>query len=335
MILGENIGSVYSKGKEIQRVFSKGKLVWEKAPSDYSIIPFTVEAVSNIVEIEINKGYSQVDFKYSINNGEWIYTNSQTILTINRNDKVSIIGTRFRRCAIDGLSDVYGNIMSLLYGDDFIGQTVLPSILLNFFNKSGASPYNSDIRHAENLVLPATTLKKQCYEGMFRNCIWLITAPKQLPATTLAEHCYCDMFKHCDSLTTVPELPATALARGCYSNMFYGCEKITTAPELPATALAEYCYHMMFVGCSSLTTAPELPATLLKDGCYLHMFSTCESINYIKCYATMVKFGYNIKDCIEGWLDSNSPTGTFECYESFADKLTPYIPSTWTVEYLT
>ena len=30
MILGENIGSVFNEGKEIQRVYSLGKLVWEK-----------------------------------------------------------------------------------------------------------------------------------------------------------------------------------------------------------------------------------------------------------------------------------------------------------------
>ena len=30
MILGENVGSVYSNGREIQRVYSYGKLVWKK-----------------------------------------------------------------------------------------------------------------------------------------------------------------------------------------------------------------------------------------------------------------------------------------------------------------
>ena len=195
---------------------------------------------------------------------------------------------------------VYGNIMSLLYGDDFASQTAFPEGSTYAFGYL----FHSD-RHLvsiENLMLPATTLAYGCYYGMFvwcssissptpelpatelegscymymyYNCEALPEAP-ELPATTLAPKCYYRMFNECFVLTTAPELPATNLAYRCYAYMFQGCSSLTTAPELPATTLAEQCYQSMFRGCSSLTTAPELPATNLAPSCYTEMFYGCE-----------------------------------------------------------
>ena len=173
-----------------------------------------------------------------------------------------------------GKFDVYGNVMSLLYGDNFVGQTSLTGKTYAFYNLFKG---NTKIVSTLNLILPATMLADYCYEFMFRGCTSLTTAP-ELPATTLASRCYSAMFSGCESLTTAPELPSTTLASYCYSNMFKGCTSLTTAPELPATTLAEYCYGGMFSGCESLTTAPELPATTLADYCYDSMFSGCTSL---------------------------------------------------------
>ena len=76
-----------------------------------------------------------------------------------------------------------GNIMSLLYGDNFVGQTDLTgknwafsrlfdgNVLLN----------ESAIVNAQNLILPATTLAGGCYNSMFEGCSTLTIAP-ELPA---------------------------------------------------------------------------------------------------------------------------------------------------------
>ena len=216
--------------------------------------------------------------------------------------------------ASSGSFDVQGNVMSLLYGDNFGGQTNT-SRLCNLFCRveeqqqiEGPSIYEyypCSVVNAKNLVLPATTLTEGCYHEMFRDCTSLTSAP-ELPATTLASQCYRDMFRGCTSLanvppigttattmavnactfmfrgctslTTAPELPATTLALCCYQNMFENCASLTTAPELPATTLAEACYNVMFAGCTSLTTAPELPATTLADSCYMSMFQDCTSL---------------------------------------------------------
>jgi len=172
---------------------------------------------------------------------------------------------------------VEGNIMSLVYGDDFVGQTSIVGRSKLFLN---SFLFCSGLISAENLVLPATTLSSWCYMGMFDGCTNLTTAPKSLPATTLTENCYCGMFQGCTSLTTAPStLPATTLARNCYGGMFQGCTSLTTAPEIFATTLAKECCGGMFEGCTSLTTAPSiLPATSLAVDCYRRMFQNCTSL---------------------------------------------------------
>ena len=170
-----------------------------------------------------------------------------------------------------GRFNAYGNIMSLLYGDDFENKTIISDDyqFSRLFEES-------QIVSAKNLILPTTT-SKYCYEWMFVGCTSLTTAPA-LPATTLAMDCYSSMFKDCTSLTTAPELPATTLASSCYNYMFGGCTSLTTPPVLPATACGKWCYTAMFSGCTSLTTAPALPATTLGYMAYSSMFYGCTSL---------------------------------------------------------
>ena len=170
---------------------------------------------------------------------------------------------------------VQGNPMSLLYGDNFTGQTSLAGKDNAFYELFNGC---DGLTSAENMSLPATTLANYCYYNMFQGCTSLRTAPSVLPATTLANYCYGNMFNGCTSLTTAPVLSATTLVSSCYSGMFYGCTSLTTAPSLPGTTLADYCYDGMFRGCSSLTTAPSLPATTLADICYRDMFRGCTSL---------------------------------------------------------
>jgi hypothetical protein len=200
--------------------------------------------------------------------------------------------------------DVEGNVMSLLYGDNFKEQTSLTGKDWAFHALFTA---NTKVISAENLSLPATTLANGCYSDMFKGCTILITAP-ELPATTLANSCYSQMFRDCTSLTTATALPATTLVYNCYGNMFNGCTGLTTAPALPATTLAENCYFSMFLNCRSLTTAPELPATTLATQCYEYMFYDCTSLNSITCLATNISANM----CTYGWVSGVAATGTFK-----------------------
>ena len=192
--------------------------------------------------------------------------------------------------------NVKGNIMSLLYGDNFEGQTDLTGKNHTFYWLLGKC---INIVDASELILPATTLANSCYDGMFSGCTSLTTAP-ELPATTLANYCYDDMFSGCTSLTTAPELPATTLAIGCYYEMFQGCTSLTTAPELPATTLAIYCYQSMFAGCSKLNKI-----TMLATHTNPEKFLT-DWVNGVASTGTFVK-NVNMKSLLSG--SSGIPSG--------------------------
>ena len=210
-----------------------------------------------------------------------------------------------------GTFNVEGNILSLLYGDEFEGKDSVTGTynfaFLFYADKSRVSDVPKVVS-AKNLVLPIKNTPEGCYlrmfqeyqleeytlveaplridsesvgasacTSMFYSCTNLTTAP-ELPATTLANYCYASMFYGCTNLTTAPELPATTLSNNCYRDMFEGCTSLTTAPELPATTLAQQCYQYMFKSCTSLTTAPALPATTLAQTCYEEMFNGCTSL---------------------------------------------------------
>ena len=246
----------------------------------------------------------------------------------------------------------YGNVMSLYYGDNFIGEDDLTGKTYALYRLFYQNTYLVD---ASNIVLPATTLANNCYLAMFRDCTSLTSTP-ELPATTLVQGCYQQMFRDCTSLTTAPELPATTLAFFCYNSMFYGCTSLTTTPELPATTMGNQsywamfygctslttapelpattldmgCYNRMFYGCTSLTNAPELPATTLAINCYNNMFNGCTSLNYIKCLATDI----SATVCTTDWVNNVAATGTFIKADSMSSWTTGTsgIPSGWTVQ---
>ena len=260
-----------------------------KEETDYSKMYLTIEALEDgELELKSSSAY------YSINGGEW--TLGATI-NVSNGDKIRFKSNNLVSTPFSGNTltfNVCGNIESLEYGDNFVGQT------------------------SNNVA----------FTGLFRGCTGLVDASNLvLPATTLVRKCYEYMFAWCTSLTTAPELPATTLADRCYYGMFHSCTSLTTAPALPATTLVNQCYTSMFKDCTSLTTAPELPAaTLVNNVCYGGMFNGCTNLNYIKCLAT------NPGSYTSSWLQGVSPTGTFVRAEGV---LWPTgdsgIPSGWTV----
>ena len=269
---------------------------------------------------------------YSIDNGDsWTEGNS---VELTKGNKVLWRG-KMTPTSSDGVGtfsstgrfEAQGNIMSLLFGADFKGQTDLTGKSYAFYNLFNS---NSNLVNAQNLSLSATTLAEQCYQSMFDGCTNLVNAPSVLPATTLANYCYYNMFNGCTGLTTAPELPATKLAGWCYQSMFSGCTSLVNAPTLPATTLAYSCYESMFSGCTSLVNAPTLPATTLADWCYGDMFSGCSSLNYIKCLATDI----SATGCTSNWVTNVASTGTFVKAASMTSWTTGTsgIPTGWTVQ---
>ena len=109
--------------------------------------------------------------------------------------------------------NVSGNIMSLLYEDNFKDKVVFPDNSRYTFGMLFSS--NKHLCSAEKLILPATTLAEGCYRFMFNGCTSLTTAPA-LPATKLVSNCYWDMFSRCTSLNRI-----TMLATDIYISAEY------------------------------------------------------------------------------------------------------------------
>ena len=261
---------LYYGGNEISKAYMGNNLVWEKEEINPFIKEyFTIQSLADNNTITFNKWVDDREWnnmpdkpiKYSKDLNTWtdisfVYGGKNKIV-LNRGEKLYLKGnnsTYGRKVFTSSYSydshaeilaskkiDVMGNIMSLVYGDNFINNNTIESscTFLGLFRN------NIKLVNAKDLILPATALTAYCYSMMFSSCEALTTAP-QLPATVLTEHCYSNMFYDCNALTTAPELPATTLAAHCYSGMFKSCNALTTAPELPATTLAAYCYSSMF-----------------------------------------------------------------------------------------
>ena len=189
-----------------------------------TVVPLTSGTIAKV-------GHSG-GFQYSTDSGStWNNATSATSISLTTGNKVMFKGTitptayqaSGQFSASTGTQfDVEGNVMSLLYGDEYSGKTSL----------SG---------------------KDYAFRSLFQGCGGLVSAALlSLPATTLSNTCYASMFKNCTSLTAPPPLSATSLQTGCYKEMFAGCTSLTRSPKLPATTLANQSYNGMFNGCTSL-----------------------------------------------------------------------------------
>lgn len=233
-------------------------------------------------------------------------TSGVTLATLNSGQKLYVRGnnssyggstSKYSNFTTTGNFDVEGNIMSLLYGDDFASKTTYPATytFVRLFD-------SSKVVNAKNLILPATTATGRCYYAMFSGCTRMITAPK---------------------------LPAKTLGTYCYYGMFYNTA-ITEAPELPATTLKTYCYYRMFRGCTGLTKSPVLPAKTLTGSCYYQMFWQCSNLNHVTMLATDI----SASDCLYNWLSSVAATGTLvkDASMTTLPSGASGIPSGWTTE---
>lgn len=205
--------------------------------NDY--LTFRITSAGTICWKSVGSGYAKT-IEYSLNGGEWTSitaASSPTAINVVADDVIRFKGTNttyagskanYASFGKDTSGDTSstahfvaeGNIMSLIYGDNFIGQTTFNGETYNFCSLFK----RTNIESAENLVLPALTLTEYCYRALFSWCTYLTKAP-QLPATTLAKGVYWYMFEEC-AITEAPELLAEHLVAECYGNMFTGCTSL-------------------------------------------------------------------------------------------------------------
>lgn len=173
-----------------------------------------------------------------------------------------------------------GNIMSLLYADDFEDKVAFyPNTTRQF---KGLFLNDTALTSCEDLKLPATTLCHYCYCEMFKGCSSLKVPPRSLPASNLPGNCYSSMFSN-TIITTHPTMPViTSIEASSMANMFQNT-KIADASTIIINVADDSSCKGIFYGCKQLVNGPQLLADTPVSNCYYTAFYGCSSIMYIKC----------------------------------------------------
>lgn len=305
--VGQRGGEGYENQYFTLNILSGGTIIWQNANSD--------PGYAN-VQYSMDEGNTWYDLATELREIRTLYVSTGDKVMIKGNNANIYFGSDFLWNSFHrdstAVFDVEGNLLSLLYGDDFAsysgitkeGQfkeffyslTTMHSAQNLVMPKNAPNEaYNNMFISCSSLVsapsiLPAAVVGDGAYQSMFSSCVSLVNAPV-ISATQLGTSACAYMFNACTSLVTAPQLPATDFitidpdygqvpAGGVYENMFSGCESLVNPPSLPATAVTHSCYYGMFEGCSSLVTAPNLPATTLSGAsiCYANMFRFCTSL---------------------------------------------------------
>ena len=308
------------EGETLNGNYAFANVEYDQYGTDITAVPLTFKILSGGSIVWKRLGVAnnpEKTISYKINNGGWRsitsdISSSAPEITVSTGDIVRIIGENGAYANVYGYNwfalkvtatnpddknaaeyEVYGNILSMIYGTGFTGYTTLPDRYYNFQHLFAGSKCCG----AKHLILPSN-VTMHCYEDMFSGCP-LKYAP-ELPATIPASSCYAGMFSG-TLIETAPALHFTTFchnpfitednvnASGSCSYMFANCSRLRTAPALVATELNTSCYEHMFEGCTSLVQAPELPAISLYplppstrydygSSCYAGMFKGCTSL---------------------------------------------------------
>lgn len=293
MKIGTNdISKIYLGGSEISKIMLGTSQVYSgdtptpptPTPYDEQYLTFDIISGGTINWVAKDNTLPRT-ISYSLDGGDsWSAITSSTAVTsfnVNAGDKVLWKGTNTNYAtstsnysSFSGSTatfNIEGNLMSTLYGDNFVGQTALTD--------SNAFAYffrTINVVSAENLIMPT---------GLSNSCFWYL-------------------FKDCTSLITAPQLPATTLVTGCYIYMFAGCTSLTTAPELPATTTVNACYNYMFSGCTSLNYIKCLATNTGAGGTTQWVNGVAASGTFVKA-ASMSSWTTGANGIPDGWTVQN------------------------------
>lgn len=286
---------------------------------DYLQDYFTIESLEDSNEIKIQRAGSPVNptLSYSLDDGEtWTTTTisgTVTFGTINTGQKIIFKGNNTRLST--GYSSynyfnatkqfkVYGNLMSLFNGDDFKTNYEFNSSTTDHCDGILRSTYLVD---ASNLILPALTIYKNNYNGMFRGATALQHGPQMLATTPTGTECCSSMFEGCINLEEPIEINFTTLSQQCCMRMF--CmdrnSKITTP---------------------KMTKSPILRCATGATDCYKEMFKGNGNLTEITCLLTSNQSSY----CANWITNACANSGTF--YKASNATWTGYTPSGWTIQ---
>ena len=175
--------------------------------------------------------------------------------------------------------NIYGNILSLNYGDDF-------------------SNYNT-----------VDDTEGNTYRGLFFPCYGIVDASRlYLLRGTPPTSCCNSMFRGCTGMTAMPSLTNCGVSSGCYANAFYDCWNLTAATttnEMEYSCFSsawENCYGLeeAFIGVYDTLTLPERS--------FHRAFYECKNLRFID--ASTVQ-DHSASNCTYNWVFGVKSSGRF------------------------
>lgn len=207
----------------------------------------------------------------------------------------------------DKLCRISGNLLSLVYGINFLNSNILNDNYLRY-------PFEfCNVLDSYNIVFPILSdpsnnshwsdrasyysnwetylyvdhdgngqnINENQADGRFNRMLnnnkYMIRGPKTLGTNTFKSD-YTLLLTQCHNLNNVPLMPITTLAEGCYSGIFSNCHNLAQGAILPATQCADNCYYQMYYACYNLADPGSISATTLASGCYIGMYQGCTSL---------------------------------------------------------
>ena len=327
-------------GTQLSAIYLGSSKLWPSIDYSQEYLTITSLADSNDITWVANSSSYTRTIEWSVDKITWTSitsaTSSNTITTLNTGEKLYLRGTNTTYCSsgtnytairsVDNKQfNVSGNILSLIYGDNFMNYTAFSSgerHVSQLFR-------NSNVVNASNLILPKTSTRS--FQSLFMNCSDLIYPPTVTDTNIAAYAAINAMFYGCTALVDASNVMpnVTTLSSECCGQMFYGCTSMVKGPTQINANIPQGACNQMFKGCTSLIKAPDLLGTSVASyGCN-QMFDGCTSLNYVKCMATSKSGSSNFTS----WLNGVASSGTFvkDANSTLFPSGTSGIPSNWTV----
>lgn len=276
--------------------------------------------------------FSNSGLEYSIDGGAW------TTLASNTNTPNVPKGSniRFRghlipngskgigRFSSSGKFDAEGDLMTLLYGEYYVGQTDKFADYM-----FGELFSNSNVVDAKNLVIP-NAMGDYYYYRMFYQCMSLTSAPL-LPFSHVGYNSCNSMFFKCTSLTAIQPMTIESINKGSMTSMFNNCQSLVDASMITITGEKSRSCYNMFNMCKNLKKSPIIKGDITSSSCE-RMFYGCSNLSDVTYLGTTSPSSSNSRN----WMQNVPATGTFymsqdATWDSTVSRDANGIPEGWTI----
>ena len=191
-----------------------------------------------------------------------------------------------------GNYSVWGNIDSLIHGDNFVDGGTSG----DFYSLFDGS---AKLVSAENLYIGYTTVVGSKMQYMFRNCTGLVTPPSLEKITALEQNSPMQsMFQGCSAMTTPPNMSGLTNLSGIWASgmrdMFKNCTSLASPADLSGvTTLGDRTCNGMYYGCTSLEEPSDMPllVSVSSNSSFNQMYYGCTALKRVPDLHSLTSLG--------------------------------------------